>query len=83
MKCFIQFYDESGNHAAPYDLDDGEQCASLKDAKAAFEAWVDEVGQYAEPQNASALVYLGEGGGDYPDYAFAVGPRGGINRASC
>jgi hypothetical protein len=82
MKCYIQFFDESGNHAAPYP-DDYETCATLADARAAFGAWADEVASYAEPQAASAVVYLGEPEGAfpcdcYPDLTMSVGPRGGI-----
>ena len=82
MKCYIQFFDDSGNHAAPMP-DDYEACDSLRDARAAFGAWVDEVGQYTDPQHASALVFYGEPEGVYPcdcypDATMAVGPRGGI-----
>ena len=75
----IAFYDESGNHSSPYDHSDYEKVATLSAATRAFQAWVEEVGQYSDPQNATALVYHKDGL-DYPEYQFTVGPRGGIHK---
>lgn len=82
MKGYIQFFDNSGNHAAPMP-DDYETFETLIEAKRMFESWSEQVGRYSGIQNAEAIYFLGEPEGlfpcdTYPDGGFTIGPRGGI-----
>ena len=73
MKYQIELWDKSGNHSC-----DIKRAASIADCFRAFYSWAEEVSRYADPQNAYALIFHIDC--DYPEFKYAIGPRGGIVR---
>lgn len=74
MKCRLVTSGE--NHVLGED-----NCKSVKEALAEFEAFAEEVGRFGDIRSAEGLIYIGEC--DYPEWQLSIGPRGGVRKGRC